>query len=64
MKPFNSQRYRKKEMVQDAFIVLTPPILTFVGILWFFREEWVPSTVASVLMSFLDSFLSLLTTTA
>lgn len=36
MRPFAYQRYRDSEMLQDAFIVLAPPILAFVGVLWFF----------------------------
>ena len=35
MKLFNIQRYSNREMIQDAFIILTPAILT-IGILWFF----------------------------
>jgi len=38
---FNIHRYSSKEMVQDAFIVLMPAILT-IGILWFFWNELVP----------------------
>ncbi len=41
MKPFNIHRYSSKEMMQDAFIVLMPAILT-IGILWFFWNELVP----------------------
>lgn len=47
--------------MEDAFIVLAPPILTLIGILWFFSDERVPTRVAQVLMSFVDSFLALLT---
>jgi hypothetical protein len=60
MKPFNFHHYRKMEMVQDAFIILTPPILMLVGILWFFRGDWIHTHLATVLMSFVDSFLALL----
>ena len=40
MKPLNIPRYTNQEMIQDAFIVLTPAILTM-GILWFFWNELV-----------------------
>ena len=60
MKPGKYQRYRNKEMMQDALILLGPPILTLMGILWFFRGDWIHTHVATVLMSFVDSFLALL----
>lgn len=41
MKPFDFHDYHKKEMVQDAFIILMPAILT-IGILWFFWNELLP----------------------
>jgi hypothetical protein len=40
MKPVTIQRYTNREMIQDAFIVLTPAILTL-GIVWFFWNELV-----------------------
>jgi len=47
--------------MQDAFVVLGPPILTLIGILWFFSKERIPMQVTRVLMSYVDSFLALLT---
>ena len=38
MKPFHIQRYSNRDLLQDAFIILTPAILT-IGILWFFWNE-------------------------
>jgi len=61
MKPVYFHRSRKRQMVQDAFIVLTPPILMFVGILWFCREEWLPSRLERELVSFIDSLIAFLT---
>lgn len=41
MKPFTIQRYSNTEMMQDAFIVLMPAIVT-IGFLWFFWNDLVP----------------------
>ena len=60
MKHYGYRRHRKREMMQDTFIVLGPPILTLIGILWFFSNERVPMQVTTILMSFVDSFLALL----
>lgn len=54
-------RYRTREIVEDVFIVLAPPIVMLISILWFFRDEWVPTRGTNVLMYFVDSFLALLT---
>ena len=40
MKPLNIHRYSHTEMMQDAFIVLIPAILTL-GFLWFFWNDLV-----------------------
>lgn len=61
MKHWSSHRYRKREMMQDTFIVLGPPILMLIGILWFFSDEWLPKGAINRLASFVDSFLTLLT---
>ena len=61
MKSYRVHRSRKREMMQDAFVVLGPPILTLIGILWFFSKERIPMQVTRVLMSYVDSFLALLT---
>jgi len=60
MKHDSYHRYHKREMMQDAFIVLAPPILTLLGVLWFFSNERVPTGVTKVLTSFVDSFFALL----
>ena len=39
MKPFTIPRYTNKEMIQDAFIILTPAILTLIGVLWVFWDK-------------------------
>ena len=36
MQPVTIHRYPNREMIQDAFIVLTPAILTLIGVLWVF----------------------------
>ena len=64
MNRFSYRRYYRRRMRLDTFIVLAPPILTFIGILWFFSEEWVPKRVATVIASFVDSILALLTSAA
>lgn len=56
MKPVNFLHYRKMEMVQDAFIVLTPAILILVGVLWFFRKDWIPLGWTNVIASFLQIY--------
>ena len=38
MKPIELPRYSYREMIQDAFIILTPAILTL-GLVWFFWNE-------------------------
>jgi hypothetical protein len=38
-------------MVQDMCFLLMPIILTLVAVLWFFRYEWVPSRLESVLVA-------------
>jgi hypothetical protein len=53
MKPSDFHHYRKTEIVQDAFIVLTPAILILVGILWFFRKDWLPMQLTHLITSFL-----------
>jgi len=61
MKRHSLQHYRTRAMIEDALIVIGPPILMFIGILWFFKEDWLHSNGAKALMSFADSFLALLT---
>ena len=61
MKAYSFHRYRKRQMRQDTFIVLAPPILMLVGMLWFFRKDWALSRLARVLVSYIHSFLALLT---
>ena len=41
MQPFTIPRYTNREMIQDAFIILAPAILTL-GLVWFFWNELVP----------------------
>ncbi len=41
MKPRYIHHYNHREMVEDAFIVLAPAILTVI-ILWFFWNDLVP----------------------
>ena len=36
MRRFDFHNYHKKDIVQDAFVILTPLIIMLVGILWFF----------------------------
>jgi len=60
MKRSDYRRYRKMQMMQDTLIVFAPPILMLAGVLWFFRNDWVPLRVDTVFMSFVDSFLALL----
>ncbi len=52
MKAYSFHRYRKRQMRQDTFIVLAPPILMLVGMLWFFRKDWIPQRVVLMLISF------------
>jgi hypothetical protein len=40
MKAFNFYHYRKMELMQDAFIVMTPALLII--ILWLLRDDWAP----------------------
>lgn len=56
MKSFNFHHYRKMEMMQDSFIVLTPAILIFVGILWFYKKDWVPMQLTHLIASFLPLY--------
>jgi hypothetical protein len=42
MKLFTFQDYRKMELIQDAFIVMTPALLIIVSILWLLRNDWAP----------------------
>jgi len=60
MKPFDFHHYHKKEMVQDAFIILTPPILMLVGILGVFKGDWIYTHVFTGLKAFVNSILALL----
>jgi len=46
------------QMVQDAFIVLTPPILMLVGVLWFYSNDLLPMRFTHVLTSFLSLYLT------
>jgi len=61
MKPVSYRRHRARQMRRDTFILLTPVFLTLVGMLWFFREEWAPSSMKHVPISFKGSLLALLT---
>ena len=51
MKPLSVRRHYARQTRRDTFILLTPIILTCVGILWFFREYWLPQRVVLILMS-------------
>jgi len=62
MKPVKYYRHYNQELMRDTFIVLTPPILTLIGILWFLSD--VPTQVTNVVVSFVDSILALLTSAA
>jgi hypothetical protein len=56
MKSFNFHRYQMSQRVQDAVIVLAPPTLTLVVVLWFFRNDWVPMRLTHVVASFLSLY--------
>ena len=47
-------------MRRDTFILLMPIFLTFVGMLWFLRDEWIHTQTANVLVSLFDSLLVIL----
>lgn len=64
MKRLSLQHYPKRAMIEDSIIVLMPPILMLIGVLWFFSKEWFPNWVGQALMPFVDSFLALLTSAA
>jgi hypothetical protein len=64
MKPSTYQRYPHRSIAQDAFILLTPITLTFVGILWFFREDWLPQRVVLIVVAFSSRLHDLWTTGA
>ena len=61
MKPFSIRRHYAGQLRRDTFILLMPMILTCATILWLFIGEWVARGVVRVLVSFIDSFLALLT---
>ena len=63
MKRYSLRHYRKREMIEDAIIVLMPPILMFIGVLWLFKGDWIHTHVAQVFMSYIESFFSLFTNT-
>lgn len=56
MKSFHFDRYQRSQWVQDAVIVLAPPTLMLVGVLWFYRNDWVPMRLTHVVASFLSLY--------
>jgi len=56
MKRFDFQNYRASLMLQDTLIVLMPAILALIGILWFFRKDWIPMQLTHLLASFLSLY--------
>lgn len=52
MKRFSYRRHYHRQIIRDTFILVTPPLLTLIGILWLFREDWLPRKVVLMLMSF------------
>jgi len=51
----------KRDAVTLLVPILVPMVLMFAAILWFFRKDWALSRLARVLVSYIHSFLALLT---
>lgn len=56
MKSLNFHPYQMLQRVQDAAIVLALPTLVLVGVLWFYRNDWVPLRLTHMIASFLSLY--------